>query len=249
MTFAAVAQIILGYGFLYLFHGDQTLAFLKDATTSPVDIDTSILAARAAAAWSWQNIVQRFWMTYVIAGGVEEMVKVLAVRFALHQSPPADHQDKRRLFFQYAVSVGLGYSIVESLLCLPGLANSRDGWIRMSTEVGERILYGSSTHVLTTALSSLRMLQSHDFHKSQHKNMLAACPTRVWSLFSAVGPSAIYHGTGNFLLFSISAMNGNLLWHHPWDAKSLAATYTMCVGLVVILGCNVQRKWQSMRRK
>lgn len=122
-----------------MFHGKQTLAFLLEAAKdSSDDVPSHIRAARAATAWTWQNVVQRIWATYVIARVVEESIKYLPIAYIRHHHPPSTDQHKGYSSLQCAVAAGLGFSTMENLLDICGGAHTGKSWQKLATTLVER---------------------------------------------------------------------------------------------------------------
>lgn len=245
MVAAIAGQSTLFYGFFYQFYGSETMAFLKEFGARSSDgVPAAVIAARAAAAWSWRNVVQRAWFTYIIAGVWEEGVKYLPAAYALRRTPASDLQTRRHTVLQYAIASGLGFGTMELFLFVFGAAVEGDRFPALLLAVIERLVVGSPSHVLLTSLFGLRMLRYEAEAKDDQKSSTLG---KVVTFFKALAPSMFYHGSSNFALMSISAMNGNVGWVHPTDTKSLVTLAGLIGGLMGMLAWHVRREWRLLK--
>lgn len=108
----------------------------------------------------------------------------------------------------------------------------------------ERICHGTLAHTLMTVLSGIRLSEVHGGSSQADKQRRLSTWEWMWS----IGPSVLYHGTMNFVLLSISAMKGSLIWEHPKDTKSLVAVYGIGAGMMSMLALHVNREWKKLKQ-
>lgn len=241
---AAAVQCVLGYGFLHLFHGDKTLNFIEEAWQGIKELPAETLAARIADAWSWQSVAKRFFLSYIMAGLVEESIKLHPIAYLRRSQQISADTDSKATYIRYAVASALGFATMESIVGAWGLVIVGSSWTRVAVEMGERIIFGTIAHGLMTVLAAMRMSRLDDASKGDEKPKRLTF--RQW--MRTIGPSALFHGSFNFSLFSISAMNGSLAWEHPETVGSLVAMYTIGLGLLGMLALKVKREWVKLSR-
>lgn len=103
-------------------------------------------------------------------------------------------------------------------------------------------------HVLGTVLVVLRTSRGRYDLQTANKQEEVSPQNEFLKLWRALAPSMLYHGTFNFLLLSFSAVEGNVGWVHPTDAKGLA--YALG-GVAVVSGAlvmHVRREWKRYER-
>ena len=214
------------------------MAFLKEAASgSSAGASEATLAARAATAWSWQNVVQRVWATYVIAGAWEEALKYLPIAY-LRRTRAREQGDA---YLHYAIAAGLGFGTMENLLATYGAAFADQSWAELAVTLAERTIMGTLGHVLAASLAGLRTLRG-DLERRISKEKERGMP--VWQV---LGPSAFWHGTGNFVLMSISAMEGHVGWVHPSDFKGLLGTYALAGSVYAMSAFQVWSEWRQVK--
>lgn len=181
------------------------MAFLDEAMVKIRDLPADVVAARVASAWLWQNIVQRGWICYVLSGFLEESIKCYPIVWTQEKVGTSKGKEMKSECVRYAIASGLGFNLAKSMI-VARMLFARSGWSEMVLAMGEQVILETIVHVLMTALSGIRLsrLEATSTQTDKQKRL----SWKKW--IQIIGPSALYRGTMEFVLRSISAMNGEL---------------------------------------
>jgi hypothetical protein len=203
-------------------------------------LSTEDIASRAALAGSWQNIVFNAIFSFVGAALTEETLKYLPVAYFRRSLKKTGRETRQRsrAAIDYALAWGLGIGLIEAI---GGLYTERQStWPKIALTVFERVVLGSSAHLVTAALSALRSIQQDQ----SSKNTTSARSLRIFC--SIIGPSLLLHGANNFGLFGFSAWNGNIGWIHPASLGQNMAMLMMYCTALGAAGWLVRREWKAV---
>ena len=241
---AAVAiQTFTGYGTATALFGNGETRdyFVREVMRASVDgLSAENIASRAALAFSWQNTVFNAIFSFVGAAFAEETLKYLPVAYCRHSLKRTDGETKQRsrAALDYALAWGLGIGLVEAIGGFYG--DRQSPWSKIALTVFERLVLGSSAHLVTAALSSLRSIRLDQLSTKSISNR------SLLDFFSIIGPSMFLHGANNFGLFSFSAWNGNIGFIHPTSVGQNVAALTMYCTALGTAGWLVRREWKAI---
>ncbi|EXJ71709.1 uncharacterized protein A1O5_05517 [Cladophialophora psammophila CBS 110553] len=195
--------------------------------------------------------------SFVAAGLVEEVVKYIATTTMLGllaQRSPSSHGGRigsARDHITVAVSAGLGFATVENIVFFSAAARRRKpvggaapaapnesqkaAMLALMTAV-ERVLLGIPGHAMTAALIGVNMLvRGHQQHHLGHGHDFSGASKMMSSAWLVVRDSVLFHGCSNFVLFAVSAAEGNVGWVHPRRARTACFVLAVLVGLQAVL--------------
>ena len=240
---AAACQAVTGYTAATALFGNGEIRdyFVREVMRASIDrLSTDDIASRAALAWSWRNIVFNAVFSFVGAALTEETLKYMPVVYCRHSLKKTDRETRQRsrAALDYALAWGLGIGLVEAVGGL--YAERQSTWPKIALTVFERVVLGSSAHLVTAALSALRSIREDQ----SSKNTTSRRSFRTF--LSIIGPSLILHGANNFGLFSFSAWDGNIGWIHPTNFAQNMAMLTMYCTALGAAGWLVRREWNAV---
>ncbi|OJJ42752.1 hypothetical protein ASPZODRAFT_137145 [Penicilliopsis zonata CBS 506.65] len=198
---------------------------------SIADLTAGELASRTQLASSWQNWAFNAVLAFLAAGLIEEIIKFLPVVYA-RKKKASKSKRKSNTYVDYAIAGALGFSLAEQIgfiyvACEPG---HETGWILVRT-LAERAV-GSLGHLLVAWLTALR---------ARDQRTTDGNDSMPW--WKVVGPSALLHGMSDMIVFSASAVAGNVGFIHP--SGSLAVAMIGLAGSVwSVAGWMVRRELQ-----
>ena len=201
--------------------GEQADAYMTEFLRKAVDLTADDKLRRRDMALSWRYLAFLGVSTFVVAGLLEESLKYLSLVWARRSKRPITHEAQ---YLQYAIAAGLGFSTIEMIAFVAAESKSKS-LPMLALTVLERVALGTPGHVLNACLISIYAIR-RDIRRE------------ALSFWQVVGPSVFYHGVFDFVLFAISASNGNIGWVHPTDFRSLA------IGVPMILGITGTLAWQ-----
>ncbi|KAK1087522.1 hypothetical protein LTR33_001010 [Friedmanniomyces endolithicus] len=226
-----LAQLLIVRAITKPLFGDQAATFMTELGRSVVkDLTPDQVALRAKLASSWQNWVFLVAMTYVAAGGVEELLKYAPIAYLRRrQRQSADKKAiPKEVYLQYAVAAGLGYSTIENMaFARVAVAAGESGW-KLALTIFERVVAGSPGHCLTGALLAINVAHMGEYRTT---------PGNLWRI---LGGPILWHGTFDFMLFGLSALEGNVGWIHPEDPWRIAGM------ILVAEGVQLSLFWQTI---
>lgn len=233
-------QGVVGYVLSTLFYGtgEARSRFLKEVMrTSVAGLDSETLLYRAATANSlrYRAFVSLFFFT--AAGVGEELLKLLPTFYARRRAAKEERKLRKWEYLDYVLSSSLAFGLVEGIGFLYSACETslETGW-KLALTVFERLIIGSSGHILMAVLSALRATR-RDYGGE-----------RGMSWWKIIGPAAAIHGAFDVgaLLFSASEVSivgsdvwmyfvandvqGNVGWIHPSDpvTSGLMLTTACC---------------------
>lgn len=160
-----------------------------------------------------------FFMAFVVASGLEEMLKYAMIMIG---------KGKGRLVHQgecimYGAAAGIAFATLENIAwIIPACQSERGG--RLLLTIVERMGLGIPLHTVAGMLTGVGVAR-RDLKGER------------LSLLSIVGPSIFFHGLFDFVLFGYSAWHGHIGWVHPEDLTGIAILLvaTVAVGLATTL--------------
>ena len=195
-------------------------------------LTTDEVTRRAHIASSWQNWVFIGALSFAAAGLMEETLKYLPVAYARRRNTAGRRQPHDRAYLDYAMAGALSFGVTENIGFLyAACEKGQDTWSRFMLTLCERIVFGSSGHLLTSALTALRAIRRD--HLGEHMSFLGV-----------IGPSVLLHGVFDFVAMSSSAVEGNVGWIHPTDSKTMTVAFALLVSIVSTAAWQV---WQNFK--
>lgn len=190
--------------FKALFRG-QASDYMRELSRLTLEnVSTEVLDARKQMAWTPQYFLAITIFSYLGAAAVEEAIKYLALRLAVYRARPKHERE----YLIYAAVAGLGYGTIENILVTYASVNDETGG-KLALTLFERIVFASMGHTVMALLTGLQSIR-----RDARGEKLA-----IWQVLAR---AVAYHGTWDFVLFSVSAWNGNVGWIHPTDFGSAA---------------------------
>jgi hypothetical protein len=225
---AVALQTVLSLGALKLLFRDEAPLYLKEFQRPTVSgLSAETLEVRKQMAWSLNYVAYMALVAYPLAGFIEEGVKYLALHFAVKRSPPKHEYE----YVVYAAAGGLGFATLENILFLYVGIMAGQTTAKLALTVVERSVFGIFGHGIMACLTGLRLMRSD-------------ARGEKLSAFGVVLPSALYHGSFDFMLFCMSAWNGNVGWIHPTDVASNVVMFASGIGLQ---GMAARDVWEGLR--
>lgn len=192
------------------------------------------LKHRTGLAASWQNWVFNGVFTFVGAGFGEETLKYLLIVYARRWGTATQRGQRNRAYIDYVLAGALSFGLVESIGFLyTACEQGHETWPRLGLTLFERLVLGQLGHLSVAALTALRAIR-RDYYGDQ----------LTW--LDVVGPSALFHGTNDFIAMAASALEGNVGWIHPTGVRKTIALLGMAVGLNVTAAWQVWKEWKAL---
>ncbi|RYP52447.1 hypothetical protein DL769_010680 [Monosporascus sp. CRB-8-3] len=171
----------------------------------------------------------RYWvflavLAFVVAGVIEESLKYYALQYARHYGRIAHPKN----LFTVAMAAGLGFSTAEGIGFVYAAAQESQPLGRIVETVAERGALGPATHALTAGLISLNFIR-RDLRGER------------LGFGQVIGNSVLFHGSFNFIVMGVSALEGNVGWIHP-RGITLLFVLTVAGGFVGALTVTVLRR-------
>ncbi|MCJ1375958.1 hypothetical protein MMC20_007196 [Loxospora ochrophaea] len=228
-TCSAASAILFGSGQLKKDFWNEFRRGTSDGLTA------NELTRRAQLASSWQNWVFNGVLTFVVAGFVEETLKYLPIAYARRRGTAEQRQPRNRAYIDYALAGALSFGVVENIGFLyVACEQGRETWPKLLLTVVERVVLGSSGHLLATYLTALRAIR-RDYYGDQ------------LSWWGVVGPSVVLHGAYDFGAMAFSASEGNVGWVHPTGFWNTTAMLGLATSLVATAGWQVRQEWKALQ--
>jgi len=178
------------------------------------NVPSDIIEVRKQMAWTPNYFAGLAIFSYLGAGLVEEGIKYIALRLAVSRARPKHEQG----YLLYAAMAGLGYATIENIIFTHASVEKGDSAGMIGLTLFERILFASISHTTMALLTGLQSIR----RDARGEEL---------SIWRVVARAVVYHGTCDFALFSLSALNGNVGWIHPTDAKSLILGFSPIIAL------------------
>ena len=255
MPLVGTVQSALSYRAAYLLFGSGREDYLDEFGRSSVSaFSDSHMEARANLAWTWQNFAFLFLVAFAIDGLAEEVMKYLTVTFVQyrkekkrieqeaklteHEGNSTDQLDQEgklteRHYIAYVIACSLGFSTLENIGFVV-LSEQSDSTEIFALTVMERTLLGVGGHAMMGVMTAIRMIR-RDIRGEK---------LRIWEV---LGPAVLYHGTFDFGVFVVSAMDGNVGWIHPTKPVSLALLAVVAIGIWATLAVHLRSDLQQIR--
>ena len=236
----AAVQMLVCYAVSVLLFGlgDTRREFLTEFGRTTVEgLTADELARRARLAVSWQNWIFNGALAFGMAGLIEETLKYLPIAYARRRAKAKGNQQRDRAYIDYALAGAMSFSVIENLgflyvACQPG----HEAWPKLMLTLLERVVVGSTGHILTAALTALRATR-RDYQGKR------------WSWGTVIGPSILLHGAYDFVVMSFSALDGNVGWIHPVGVRNTSIMMVLCSGLVATSAWLVRREWRALENE
>jgi len=214
-----IAESILSYGFAILVFQSQVQEYLDEWTrqdtsrlgeTKPYDIGNDETRKRMASQSQYYLFLAL--ISQVAVALVEEGLKygslLLVRRFHAVVHEPE--------YVPYAMASALGFSTVENLAFIYLACQVETGW-QLALSVSERVV-GALGHTMMSCLLAIKVIRRD----------LRGDRLNLWHVIRL---PVLLHGIFDFVLFCISAANGNIGWVHPKTGISLVLVVTLALGM------------------
>jgi RsiW-degrading membrane proteinase PrsW (M82 family) len=178
------------------------------------NVPTEVLDARKHMAWTPQYFFAISIFSYLGAAVVEEAIKYLALRLAIYRARPKHEYE----YILYAAMAGLGYGTIENILVTYASIEKKETVGMIALTLFERIVFASIGHTIMALLTGLQSIR-----RDARGEKLP-----IWRVLAR---AVAYHGTWDFVLFSVSAWNGNVGWIHPADVASIVFALSSVIAL------------------
>jgi hypothetical protein len=143
-----------------------------------------------------------------MAGLLEETLKYLPIAYARRQGTDAQRKPRNRAYIDYALAGALSFGVVENIAFpYASCEKGNEAWPNLLRTVFERIVIGSTGHLLVACLTALCAIR-RDYYGEQ------------LSWLDVVGPAANLHGTFDFVALACSPLEGNVGWVHPTGVRN-----------------------------
>ncbi|OAL32792.1 hypothetical protein AYO20_07749 [Fonsecaea nubica] len=254
ITVAMLAQSVLAYLLAVLCFNGHTNAMVYLAETVKTEDDIKDEAhrkgrremSRRPAYWVFMML-----FAFVVAGLVEESIKYIAITtmldWAQRSSHGAGNVINYRDYITVAVAAALGFATVENITFLVGAARQRKGSGGSGSSAGggagalltavERAVIGTPGHCMTAALIGANM-----FVRARHDRLVGggvgeqhSTLASILTSWSILRDPALFHGCFNFMLFAVSALEGNVGWIHPRRRRTVCFVLVVAVSLQATL--------------
>ncbi|KAK0288780.1 hypothetical protein LTR91_017413 [Friedmanniomyces endolithicus] len=232
-----LAQLLLVHAIAKPLFGDQAATFMVELVRSTVgDLTPDQLVLRGKIASSWQYWVLLVAMTYVAAGGVEELLKYAPIAY-LHRRQRQSADKKaipKEVYLQYAVAAGLGFSTIENVaFARVAVKVGESGW-KLALTIFERVVGGTIGHCLMAALIAVNVAKMGEYRRT---------PRNLWRI---LGGPILWHGSFDLVLFGLSALEGNVGFIHPEDPWRIAGMILVAESIQLSLFLQVRRRWLAL---
>jgi RsiW-degrading membrane proteinase PrsW (M82 family) len=224
----AIQLSLLSVVFKALFGGqaDDYMRELQRVTLE--NVPTEVLDARKHMAWTPQYFLAIIAVSYPAAAVVEEAIKYLALRLAIHRAHPKHEHE----YLIYAAMAGLSYGTIENILVTYASIKKGETVGMIALTLFERIVFASIGHTIMALLTGLQSIR-----RDARGEKLP-----IWRVLAR---AVAYHGTWDFVLFSVSAWNGNVGWIHPTDVASIVFALS---SVIVLQGRAVWDVLQQLKK-
>lgn len=225
---SAVSTILFG-------SGKMSKDFCNKFQRSTVDgLTAEELWRRAELAGSWQNWIFNSALAYVIAGLAEETLKYLPIAYARRRGTLEQRQKRNRAYIDYALVGALSFGVIETIgFIYASCEQGHQSWPKLMLTLFERMFVGAFGHLLAASLTALRAIR-RDYYGDR------------MSWWAVVGPSVILHGTFDFVVMSVSALEGNVGWIHPTGVWNTTAMFGLISALIATAAWQVRRQWTAL---
>lgn len=223
MVVVLALESVLSYGFAILLFGSETQTYLNEWNLQNEHhadaIDTFSIEhrdVRKNMVSRWQYVLFLVLGSYIAVAMVEEGVKyfsLMAVRRFRAVTSEAD-------YVTYAMASALGMGTVESVAFIYQACQSESG-PKIAIFVFQRAFLGAPGHAMTSCLLAINVIRRDLRGESM-------------SLWQVMRLPVFLHGTFDFILFYISAVDGNLGWVPPENGISLILVLMLTIGMPLV---------------
>ncbi|KAH6644926.1 hypothetical protein BKA67DRAFT_586479 [Truncatella angustata] len=226
-TLVVVFQSLLSYGFAVVIFGSDLDTYFKEFGKSEkilMEADEETLSRRREMAGRWGYWLYLVFLAFITAGLIEEYMKYCALNLARRYG----RVTKQRDFLTVAVAAALGFSTIENIGFVYAAVREKQPTNELFLTVAERVVVGSTGHSLPALLVGINAVQEN-YHNQ---------PT---SLFVVIRDAVLFHGSADFMLFAISAIDGNVGWVHP-RGSLMYLMFALVIIMQSTFGCYVRQK-------
>ncbi|KAK3719078.1 hypothetical protein LTR37_004642 [Vermiconidia calcicola] len=235
----AVIQAAVGYAICTLIfgNGETRSYFLEEVGRSSIaGLTDDELAHRAELAWSWKNWILYGLTCFGLAGFLEEALKYSPIAWARRRRLKDDSKLRNRAYLDYALSSALSFGLVEGIGFLyASCVHGEENGSKLALTIFERLMLGSSGHLLMAALTALRAIR-RDYYGEKYM-----------SWWSVVGPSIVLHGAYDFGAMIFSASEGHVGWIHPTSTRKTIMMLLMAFGFLFTEMMLVRRELRILK--
>jgi RsiW-degrading membrane proteinase PrsW (M82 family) len=213
------------------FFGAQASRYMQELQRVTLEnVPTEVIDERKLMSWTSRYFLSLAIFSYVGAALVEEAIKYLALRLAVHRAQPK-HENE---YLIYAAVAGLGYGTIENILVTYASVKKEETGGMIALNLFERIIFASMGHTIMALLTGLQSIR-----RDARGEKL--------SLWQVLARAVAYHGTWDFILFSVSAWNGNVGWIHPTDVGSIVFALSSVIALQVRAACDASEQLKELQ--
>ena len=213
------------------FFGAQASRYMQELQRVTLEsVPTEVIDARKLMSWTPRYYLSLAIFSYVGAALVEEAIKYLALRLAVNRARPKHEYE----YLIYAAVVGLGYGTIENILVTYASVKKEETGGMIALNLFERIIFATMGHTIMALLTGLQFIR-----RDARGEKLS-----VWRVLAR---AVAYHGTCNFILFSVSAWNGNIGWIHPTDIGSIVLAFSPVIALQVRAAYDVSKQLRELQ--
>ena len=159
---AAVSAVQAGVGYtlttLFYGTGEARSLIINEAmrnTTAGLSAETILQRAEIAKSWKYLSLMTLIFFT--AAGVGEEVLKFLPVLYARRRGTAQDRKPRDRAYLDYVMASSLAFGVIEGIgFIFTACGKNGETGGKLALSVLERLLLGSTGHVLMAVLSALR---------------------------------------------------------------------------------------------
>ncbi|KAI2617625.1 protease prsW family-domain-containing protein [Hypomontagnella submonticulosa] len=227
-----IVQLVVSTAFCFALFPTTAFAVLKEVARSESDVatlDADALAARRQIAEDGRYWVFMLAFAFFAAAIPEEVLKYSGVMYAKRRGRIVHERN----YVTFGAAAALGFSTFENIGFVYAAAKEDKGVADLVLALAERVLIGSPMHVMSGLLIGMDAAR-RDFRGE------------VLSLTQILAVPVLFHGTWDFSLFGVSALDGNVGWIHP-RGKSLLLVFGIAATILGTLVFTVQKRFASWR--
>ncbi|KAI1397255.1 protease prsW family-domain-containing protein [Hypoxylon fuscum] len=227
-----VVQSILSYALALALFREETRKLLVEIQRGEDDVaklDPEMLATRRQMASQWQYWVFMLVFAFFAAGFPEELLKYSGLVYARRRGRITHEHN----YITLGAAAALGFSTVENIAFVYAATRQNQNPGKLLLTLVERVVIGSPMHVMGGLLIGLSAVR-RDFYGES------------FSLAQILGIPILFHGTWDFSLFGISALDGNVGWVHP-RGKSLLMVFGIAIAIQGILALIIRKRFVSWK--
>lgn len=192
---------------------------------------------RADMAATWQNWVLMLLFSYVMAGGMEEILKYMPILYARRQCNKHKACRREPMYIDFSIAGGLGLVTVECIgyivdTCHSGLP----GWVAPLVTLAQRQVAGTMGHVVVSLLTSYRAARAD-------RRTLSS------SWFRILLPAFVLHGSAIMAVFVACTVQGHVGWVHPTEVISIIGLYGNYFLVVLLTGLLAWHERHALHRE